>query len=169
MLDSRTPYGVRGSRSWSIIFQKPLTNDGASHVLSMPDEFLTGYPLCGIGVRIRAIRTFLFFQEDAVPRMALFRGLSEHSAPQRRCKPRCISRASRSADAPRDHPAVSERSGRACRGRKHKKMTVHENGRSNAKPHSHDSPQGAQFQRYNYFARSDRSGSRLWAFYPPTR
>ena len=166
---SRTPHGVRGSRSWSIIFQKPLTNDGASHVLSMPDEFLTGYPLCGIGVRIRAIRTFLFFQEDAVPRMALFR--VDSSIPSRRGD---VSRgAFQGRPAPRTHPGITPPSvsgvGAPVAGRKHKKNDRPQYGRSNAKPHSHDSPQGAQFQRYSYFARSDRRCSRLWAFYPPTR
>ena len=90
----------------------------------MPDEFLTGYPLCGIGVRIRAIRTFLFFQEDAVPRMALFR--VDSSIPSRRGD---VSRgAFQGRPAPRTHPGITPPSvsgvGAPVAGRKHKKMTA---------------------------------------------
>ena len=69
----------------------------------MPDEFLTGYPLCGIGVRIRAVRTFFIVREDAVPRMALF-GVYP-SIPPRRGD---VSRgAFQGRPAPQTHPGIT--------------------------------------------------------------
>ena len=90
----------------------------------MPDEFLTGYPLCGIGVRIRAVRTFFIVREDAVPRMALF-GVYP-SIPPRRGD---VSRgAFQGRPAPQTHPGITPPSvsgvGAPVACRKHKKMAA---------------------------------------------
>lgn len=159
---------MRGSRFRFRIFQNPLTNDGAFIILSMPDEFLTGYPLCGIGVRIRAVRTFLLFG-----RTPCHAGRSFGSIRAFRPAEAMVTVAHFKGVSLRGRIPGSHRSQRAEWARRSSvekaKNDRPQNGRSNAKPHSHDSPRGAPFQRYSYFARSGRRCSRLWAFYPPAQ